>query len=92
MKHWVKHVIETEKDGQTWKYRCVKCNKDLSRVFYTWGTAYQVLGVWDCVHYEWIFIGDYDLSPPWDENTRRIIENSLGKVSTNGGKYFLLPK
>jgi hypothetical protein len=51
----------------------------------------QFLGVWDCTHYTWIFVGDFDLSPPQDPETKEIVSKSLTKVNVNGGKYFLLP-
>ena len=88
----VKHVIESEKEGQVWKYYCTICKQDLSRVFYAWGGAYQFLGVYDCEHYKWVFVGDSFLDPPWDEETKEIVENSLGSVREQHGKYFLLPR
>ena len=88
----VKWIVENEENGQLGKFYCTICKQDLSRVFYTWGGAYQFLGVYDCKHYEWVFVGDYDLDPPWDEETKKIVENSLGSVVEQHGKYFLLPR
>ena len=85
-------MIENEENGQTEKHYCTICKQDLSRSFYTWGGAYQFLGVYDCEHYEWVFVGDYYLDPPWDKETTEIVENSVAKVRGNGGKYFLLPR
>ena len=84
--------LENEPNGQTIKTYCRVCNKELSTKFYTWGGAYQFLGVHDCPHFEWVFVGDFYLQPPQDPETKEIISKSLGKVDTSNGKYFLLPK
>jgi len=83
-------VINTE-NGQERCLHCEICDEELSRVFYTWGGAYQLLGIRDCSHYRWVFVGDFYLSPPQDPETKEIVSESLAKVNTNGGKYFLLP-
>jgi len=88
----VKRVIENEGNGQVWKYYCTACNEELSREFYNWSGAHQFLGVHDCEHYEWVFVGDSFLNPPWDEETKAIVKNSLGSVKEQHGKYFLLPR
>jgi hypothetical protein len=92
MKTYVKAQVINEENGQVVRRYCEKCGELLSEEFYTHGGAVQFLGVRDCVHYRWIFVGDFYLSPPWDEETKAIISESLGKVSTSGGKYFLVPK
>ena len=84
--------LENEPNGQTIKRYCRVCNKELSAEFYTWGGAYQFLGVHDCPHFEWVFVGEPYLQPPRDPETKAIISDSIAKVDTNNGKYFLLPK
>ena len=83
---------DTDKDGQTIQLYCPRCDTILSEEFYTHGGASQLLGVRDCDHYEWVFVGESSLNPPWDEETKEIVNKSLGKVNANYGKYFLLPK
>jgi len=51
-----------------------------------------LLGVRDCDHYEWVFVGESFLEPPLDKETKEIVNKALGKVNANSGKYFLLPK
>ena len=92
MKTYVKTQVINEENGQVVRRYCEKCDSVLSEQFYTHGGAVQFLGVWDCTHYTWIFVGDFYLDPPQDPETRRIAENSFGKISTSSGKYFLLPK
>lgn len=92
MKTQVVRSLENTENGQVTRRYCEKCGIMLSEEFYTWGNAHQFLGVQDCAHYRWVFIGDYFLQPPQDEETRSIIKQSLGKIDTTHGKYFLLPK
>ena len=85
--------VETDKNGQTIQLYCPACDRILSEEFYTHGGAYELLGVKDCDHYEWVFVGEAYLNPPWDKETKGIVNRSLGKVNANNsGKYFLLPK
>ena len=91
MKTHVVRSVENTENGQVIQMRCNKCNRILSEEFYNGSGVVQFLGVWDCVHYEWIFIGDFYLSPPQDPETKEIVSKSLTKVNVNGGKYFLLP-
>jgi hypothetical protein len=88
----VKRVIINKENGQLWKYYCTKCKKELSREFYNWSSAHQFLGVYDCEHYTWVFVGDPFLDPPWDDETKEIVEHSVASARTQNGKYFLLPK
>jgi hypothetical protein len=83
--------LENKPNGQTIKLYCKLCNEELSAEFYTWGGAYQFLGVHDCPHFRWVFVGEYFLDPPQDPDTKAIIRKSLSKVNANYGKYFLLP-
>jgi hypothetical protein len=90
MKHRLETRVETDKDGQVIQLYCKECDSVLSEQFYNGSNAYQLLGIRDCSHYRWVFVGDFYLSPPQDPDVRRIIRESFGKVSTNGGKYFLM--
>jgi len=83
--------LENEPNGQTKKRYCRVCNKELSAEFYTWGGSYQLLGIRNCIHYQWVFVGDYFLQPPQDPQTKEIIKESIAKINASGGKYFLLP-
>jgi len=88
----VKWIEEYQENRLLGKFYCKLCKQDLARVFYTSPAAYQFLGAYDCKHYKWVFVGGYDLSPPWDEETKEILINSVASVSTQYGKYFLLPR
>ena len=88
----MKWIEENEENGQIGKFHCTICKQDLARLFYNWQGAYQLLGVYDCEHYEWVFVGDYDLSPPWDDETKEILIKSVASVREQHGKYFLLPR
>jgi len=90
MKTHLKVQVVNEEDGQVIRKYCKKCGGLLSEEFYNGSNAYQLLGIRDCSHYRWVFVGDFYLSPPQDPDVRRIIRESFGKVSTNGGKYFLM--
>jgi len=84
-------VINTENGQERYLY-CEACHEELSRQFFTWGGAYQLLSIRDCPHYQWVFVGDYFLDPPQDPETKEIISKSFAKINASGGKYFLLPK
>jgi len=84
--------LENEPNGQTIQMYCKMCDVVLSEEFFTWGGAHQFLGIRDCSHFEWVFVGDYFLQPPQDPETKQIISKSLAKIDTGNGKYFLLPK
>jgi len=79
------------REGEMASFYCRTCQQELSRSFYTRGGQYLFLSVHDCEHYQWIFVGDPFLDPPWDEEVRELIGNAIAKVNGNGGKYFLLP-
>jgi hypothetical protein len=92
MKTYVKAQVINEENGQVVRRYCEKCGELLSEEFYNGSGAVQFLGVWDCKHYTWVFVGDFYLDPPHDPETKAILGKAYGKVSTSGGKYFLLPK
>ena len=82
-------VINTE-NGQERCLYCEICHEELSREFFTWGGGYQLLGIRDCIHYRWVFVGEYFLDPPQDPETKSIISESLARINANYGKYFLM--
>jgi len=86
---WMEEYVENKLLG---KFYCKLCKQDLAKVFYFIPAAYQLLGVYDCKHYKWVFVGDYDLIPPWDVETKEILINSVASVITQHGKYFLLSR
>jgi hypothetical protein len=93
MKHRLETRIETDKDGQVIQLYCKECNSVLSEEFYNGSGVVQFLGVRDCVHFQWIFVGEPYLQPPQDPETKKIVSKSIAKVdANNSGKYFLLPK
>lgn len=72
---------------------CTICHEELSAEFYSRSGVQFLLGVRNCKHYKWVFVGDVFLTPPWDEETREIIGNAVANgVDASGGKYFLLPR
>jgi len=88
----VERAIHTGENGQEISLYCRICNEELSREFYNWSGAHSLMEIHDCEHYVWTFVGDAFLAPPWDEETKEIIEQAVAKVDTSGGKYFLLPR
>ena len=86
----VRNVVR-ETDGQQVYLYCKLCRKELMTEFYNWSNVQQLLGVRNCKHFSWVFVGDPFLDPPWDEEVREFIGNAIAKVNGNGGKYFLLP-
>jgi len=91
MKTHVVRSLENTENGQVVRRYCEKCGELLSEEFHNWSNGYQLLGIRDCSHYRWVFVGDFYLSPPQDPETKEIVSKSLTKVNVNGGKYFLLP-
>ena len=79
------------KEGEMISFYCTRCHKELSVEFYNGSGVQQLIGTYNCRHYQWIFVGDPFLDPPWDEEVRELIGNAIAKVNGNGGKYFLLP-
>jgi len=90
MKTHLKVQVVNEEDGQVIRKYCEKCGELLSEEFYNGSNAYQLLGIRDCSHYRWVFVGEYFLDPPQDPETRKIFSESLGKVNADFGKYFLI--
>jgi len=80
-----------EKGQQVYLY-CGLCHQLLMEEFYNWSDVQQLLGASDCDHFVWIFVGDPFLDPPWDEETKQIVKNSVADVRAGNGRYFLLPK
>ena len=80
------------REGEMASFYCRTCQQELSRSFYTRGGQYLFLSVHDCEHYQWIFVGDPFLDPPWDEETKQIVKNSVADVRAGNGRCFLLPK
>jgi len=92
MEMGVERAIQTLENGQEESLYCKICYEELSREFYNDSGIQVLLRVNDCEHYQWIFVGDPFLDPPWDLVTREIINNAVAKVDASGGKYFLLPR
>ena len=88
----VERAIHTLQDGQEESLYCKICYEELSREFYNDSGIQVLLRVNDCEHYQWIFVGDVFLDPPWDEETKEIVENSVASAREQHGKYFLLPR
>jgi hypothetical protein len=87
----VEYRSEILKEGEMISFYCTRCHKELSVEFYNGSGVQQLIGTYNCRHYQWIFVGDPFLYPPWDEEVREFIGNAIAKVNGNGGKYFLLP-
>jgi len=88
----VERKIQIVENGQQEYLYCSFCHQELVAEFYNWSGVHQFLGVNDCEHYQWIFVGDPFLDPPWDEETKEIVKNSVADVRAGNGRYFLLPK
>jgi len=80
------------KEGEMISFYCTRCDKELSVEFYNGSGVQQLIGTYNCRHYQWIFVGDPFLYPPWDEETKQIVKNSVADVRAGNGRYFLLPK
>ena len=88
----VERAIQTLENGQEESLYCKICYEELSREFYNDSGIQVLLRVNDCEHYQWIFVGDPFLDPPWDEETKQIVKNSVADVRAGNGRCFLLPK
>jgi len=83
---------QINKDGEVQGFYCKLCRQVLSEEFYSRDGVHSLLGVYNCKHYTWVFVGDSFLDPPWDEETRQIIDSAIAKARADDGKYFLLPR
>jgi hypothetical protein len=92
MEMGVERGIYTSQNGQEISLYCRICYEELSREFYDWNGKHALIEVHDCEHYVWVFLRDAILTPPWDEETKEIIDHAFAKVDTSNGKYFLLPR